>query len=221
MDIEKARFNMVEQQVRPWEVLNPDVLDTLMRVPRELFVPQKWRGLAFSEAEIPLVEKGAPSQVMLRPVIEGKVLQAVRPGPDERVLEIGTGSGYFAALLAHSAQWVRTIEINPKQVDRAAINLDAVGVFNVLVEEGDGAQGWTAGGPFDLIVVSGGLPMVPQTLLAQLVPGARLFAFVGQAPVMKARLITCIDEGRFQTVDLFETQVPLLENTLFPQLVDF
>jgi protein-L-isoaspartate(D-aspartate) O-methyltransferase len=221
MDIEKARFNMVEQQVRPWEVLNPEVLDTLMRVPRERFVPSKWRALAFSEADIPISDKAIPSQVMLRPVIEGKVLQAVRPTADERVLEIGTGSGYFAALLAHSAQWVRSIEIDPVLVDVAATNLDAAGVFNVLVEQGDGALGWTQGGPFDVIVVSGGLPVLPDALLAQLTPGARLFAFVGSPPLMKARLVRCVSQGCFQTVDLFETCVPLLESALSPSSFHF
>lgn len=208
MNFEKARFNMVEQQIRPWEVLDPDVLDLLMSVKREEFVPAAHRELAFADVEIPI----GCGQVMLKPVIEGKVLQALRPAKPDQVLEIGTGSGWFAALLAARAEWVRTIEIEPELVKLASANLARNGVDNVVVVQGDGIAGWPDRAPYDIIVVSGGLPFVPQALLEQLKVGGRLFAFVGEVPVMKARLITCEADGRFSTEDIFETVVPTLKN---------
>ena len=208
MNFEQARFNMVEQQIRPWEVLDQDVLDLLMTVKREEFVPAAYRDLAFTEVEIPI----GCGQVMLKPVIEGKVLQALRLGKADSVLEIGTGSGYFAALLAARTEWVRTIELEPELVKLAGANLARNGVENVVVVQGDGIAGWAERAPYDVIVVSGGLPFVPQALLEQLKVGGRLFAFVGEAPVMKARLVTCEAEGRFRTEDIFETVVPMLKN---------
>ena len=208
MNFEQARFNMVEQQIRPWEVLDQDVLDLLMTVKREEFVPAAYRDLAFTEVEIPI----GCGQVMLKPVIEGKVLQALRPAKSDSVLEVGTGSGYFAALLAARTEWVRTIEIEPELVKLASANLARNGVENVVVVQGDGIGGWAERAPYDVIVVSGGLPFVPQALLEQLKVGGRLFAFVGEAPVMKARLVTCEAEGRFRTEDIFETVVPMLKD---------
>lgn len=208
MNFEKARFNMVEQQIRPWEVLDQDVLDLLMTVKREEFVPKVHRELAFADVEIPI----GCGQVMLKPVIEGKVLQALRVAKGDSVLEIGTGSGYFAALLAARCDWVRTIEIEPELVRLAGANLERNGVDNVVVIQGDGVAGWPERAPYDVIVVSGGLPFVPQALLEQLKVGGRLFAFVGEAPVMKARLVTCEAEGRFRTEDIFETVVPMISN---------
>ena len=208
MNFEQARFNMVEQQIRPWEVLDQDVLDLLMTVKREEFVPAAYRELAFADVEIPI----GCGQVMLKPVIEGKVLQALRLGKADSVLEVGTGSGYFAALLAARTEWVRTIELEPELVKLAGANLARNGVENVVVVQGDGIGGWAERAPYDVIVVSGGLPFVPQALLEQLKVGGRLFAFVGEAPVMKARLVTCEAEGRFRTEDIFETVVPMLKN---------
>jgi len=208
MNFEKARFNMVEQQIRPWEVLDQNVLDLLMTVRREEFVPASHRELAFAEVEIPI----GCGQVMLKPVIEGKIMQALRIEKTDSVLEIGAGSGYFAALLAARAEWVRAVEIECALVKLASENLARNGVDNVVVVQGDGVDGWAERAPYDVIVVSGGLPFVPQALLEQLKVGGRLFAFVGEAPVMKARLITCEAEGRFRTEDLFETVVPMLKN---------
>ncbi|MCP5237882.1 MAG: protein-L-isoaspartate O-methyltransferase [Zoogloeaceae bacterium] len=208
MNFERARFNMVEQQVRPWDVLDFDVLDLLMEVRREEYVPSAYKALALSEAEIPL----GHGATMLKPVIEGKVLQALKPRRNDQVLEIGAGSGYFAALLAARVEWVRSIEIVPELVRFATENLKRNGVENVVVEEGDGALGWPNKAPYDLIVVSGGLPVLPHALLEQLRVGGRLFAFVGDAPLMSARLVTCTDEGEYRTEDLFETLVPQLKN---------
>ena len=208
MNFERARFNMVEQQVRPWDVLDFDVLDLLMEVRREEYVPPAYKALALSEAEIPL----GHGATMLKPVIEGKVLQALKPRRNDQVLEIGAGSGYFAALLAARVEWVRSIEIEPDLVRFATENLKRNGVENVVVEEGDGALGWPNKAPYDLIVVSGGLPVLPHALLEQLRVGGRLFAFVGDAPLMSARLVTCTGEGEYRSEDLFETLVPQLKN---------
>ncbi|AYH45344.1 protein-L-isoaspartate O-methyltransferase [Azoarcus sp. DN11] len=208
MNFERARFNMVEQQIRPWDVLDMDVLDLLMTVKREEFVPPAHKTLAFADVEIPL----GLGQTMLKPVVEGRILQALPLKRSDSVLEIGTGSGYFAALLAARTDWVRSIEIEPALAKFAADNLNRTGVENVIVEEGDAARGWSCRAPYDVIVVSGGLPMMPQSLLDQLKVGGRMFAFVGEAPVMEARLITRVSEDQYQTEDVFETVVPMLKN---------
>lgn len=208
MNFERARFNMVEQQIRPWDVLDMDVLDVLMTVKREEFVPAAHKTLAFAEVEIPI----GCGQVMLKPVVEGKVLQALQLKRSDSVLEIGAGSGYFAALLAARTDWVRTIEIEPELARFASDNLARNGVENVIVEEGDAARGWPCRAPYDVIVASGGMPVVPQSLLDQLKVGGRLFAFVGEAPVMEGRLVTCVGEGQFKVEDVFETLVPMLRN---------
>lgn len=208
MNFERARFNMVEQQIRPWDVLDMDVLDLLMTVKREEFVPPAHKTLAFADVEIPI----GYGQIMLKPVIEGRILQALPLKRSDSVLEIGTGSGYFAALLAARTDWVRSVEIEPELVKFATDNLNRAGVENVIVEEGDAARGWSSRAPYDVIVVSGGLPVVPQSLLDQLKVGGRMFAFVGAAPVMEARLITRVSEDQYQAEDVLETVVPMLKN---------
>jgi protein-L-isoaspartate(D-aspartate) O-methyltransferase len=208
MNFEQARFNMVEQQIRPWEVLDFSVLDLLMSIRREEFVPEPYKSLALSEGLIPLGHDAS----MLAPVIEGKVLQAIQVKPSDKVLEIGAGSGYFAALLAAKAEWVRTVDIEVALVNMAHDNLKRYGVDNVIVEEGDAVAGWPGNAPYDLIVVSGGVPMVADSLKQQIKVGGRLFAFVGEAPVMQATLIHCIAEGEFRTESLFETVVPMMRN---------
>ena len=215
MNFEKARFNMVEQQIRPWEVLDFDVLDLLMSVRREEFVPEAYKSLALSEAEIPLGHGAS----MLVPVIEGKILQAIQVKRSDKVLEVGAGSGYFAALLAARADWVRTVEIEPALVTMAHENLKRYGVENVIVEEGDAIRGWPGNAPYDLIVVSGGVPFIPETLLQQLKVGGRLFAFVGEPQLMTATLVTQVSEGNFRTESLFENAVPMMRNA--PQKSQF
>ena len=208
MNFEQARYNMVEQQIRPWEVLDFGVLDVLMSVRREEFVPEAYKGVALSEAEIPLGNGSA----MLIPVIEGKILQAVQVKASDKVLEVGAGSGYFAALLAAKADWVRTVEIDPALVNMAHDNLKRYGVENVIVEEGDAIRGWPSNAPYDLIVVSGGVPFIPETLLQQVKVGGRLFAFVGEQHLMTAQLVTCVAEGKYTTESLFENAVPMMRN---------
>lgn len=207
MNIEQARFNMIEQQIRPWDVLDPQVLDLLFVVKREDFAPPAYRNLAFADMEIPL----GNGQVMLAPKIEAKMLQELGLKKTDKVLEIGTGSGYMAALLAARAEHVVTVECRPALVDIAKQNLERAGVANVTVELGDGANGWAQRGPYDAIVVSGSLPSVPDVLLKQLRVGGRLAVVVGEAPVMEAQLITCTADGIFNTVNLFETVIPALD----------
>ena len=207
MNIEQARFNMIEQQIRPWDVLDPQVLDLLFVVKREDFVPAAYRNLAFADMEIPI----GSGQVMLAPRVEARLLQELGIKKTDKVLEIGTGSGYMAALLAARAEHVITIESRPELAAFARQNLERAGVTNVTVEVGDGANGWTQRAPYDAIVVSGSLPVLPAALLKQLRVGGRLAVIVGEAPVMEAQLITCSTEGVHNTVNLFETVVPALD----------
>ncbi len=212
MNIEQARFNMIEQQIRPWEVLDPQVLDLLFVVKREDFAPAAYRNLAFADMEIPL----GSGQVMLAPKIEAKLLQELAIKKTDKVLEIGTGCGYMAALLAARAEHVVSVESRPELAETAKQNLTRAGVANVTVETGNGINGWSARGPYDAIVVSGSLPTVPEALLKQLRVGGRLALIVGEAPVMEAQLITCTADGVYNTVNLFETVIPPLDGATVP-----
>jgi protein-L-isoaspartate(D-aspartate) O-methyltransferase len=201
MNIEQARFNMIEQQIRPWDVLNPGVLELLAVVKREDFVPPEHRGMAFVDTEVPL----PGGQCMLAPKVEARLLQELAVHKHERVLEIGTGSGYMAALLAHKAQHVTTLETDPELARFATANLQRAGVMNVSVLTADGSAALPADGPFDVIVLSGSVAEVPEALLAQLKVGGRMALIVGQEPVMRALLITrSADQGLTRTV-LFDT----------------
>lgn len=213
MNTEQARFNMVEQQIRTWEVLDQKVLDLLMSLKREEFVPRASRALAFADLEIPI----GFGEVMLSPKVEARILQEVAPRPGESVLEVGTGSGYMAALLGSLAKHVVSVEMRPELKQMGETNLRAQGFTNVTVELGDAARGWAAHAPYDVIVVSGSTPMLPDSVLAQLKPGGRLFAIVGDAPVMEAQLITCADAGSYRMVNLFETCAPPLINAAQPE----
>ncbi|HLO61625.1 MAG TPA: protein-L-isoaspartate O-methyltransferase [Azonexus sp.] len=207
MNIEQARFNMIEQQIRPWDVLDPQVLDLLFVVKREDFVPAAYRNLAFADMEIPI----GSGQVMLAPKIEAKMMQELGIKKTDKVLEIGTGSGYMAALLAARADHVVTVECRPEIAAAAKANLERAGVANVTIEVGNGIDGWAQRGPYDAIVVSGSLPTVSPSLLKQLRVGGRLAVITGEAPVMEAQLITCTGDGVYNTVNLFETVVPALD----------
>ena len=212
MNIEQARFNMVEQQIRPWEVLDQDVLDLLYVVPREEFVPPAHRALAFTDMEIPIGE----GERMWAPRVEARVLQELALRKVDRVLEVGTGSGYLTALLAHRTAHVHSVEIKPALAAFGKANLERHGADNVTLEVGDAAHGWSQHAPYDLVVLTGSTPVLPQSWLAQLAPGGRLFAVVGDAPVMTARLVQCAAEGAFRTVDLFETILAPLVNAEHP-----
>ena len=215
MHIEQARFNMIEQQIRPWEVLDQGVLSLLALVKREDFVPPACRALAFFDTEVPLPE----GQVMLAPKVEARLLQGLNLARHERVLEVGAGSGHMAALLAHQTQQVITLEIRPALAALAAANLRRAGIVNASVREADGAHGLAGEAPFDAIVLSGSVAEVPQALLDQLKPGGRLIAIVGQEPVMRALLITRVSATQFKRVELFDTVAPRLQG--FPEPAPF
>lgn len=217
MNLEKARFNMIEQQIRPWEVLDQDVLDLLFVVKREEFVPLAYRQLAFADIEIPL----GHAACMLAPKIEAHALQALRVRKHDKVLEIGTGSGYMAALLAAHAEQVWSVEIVPELAEAAQARLKRQRINNVTVETGDGAMGWPAHAPYDVIMVSGSLPMMPPELLAQLKIGGRMFVIVGEAPVMSAQLITRTTQETYQSTNLFETMASVLVNAPQPERFTF
>ncbi|MYM91390.1 methyltransferase domain-containing protein [Rugamonas sp. FT82W] len=217
MNIEQARFNMIEQQIRPWDVLDTSVLDLLLVVKRENFVPAAHKALAFADTEIPL-----PGGVaMLNPKVEARLLQDVNVKKHENVLEIGAGSGYMAALLAHKGRHVTAVEVSPELKALAETNLADNGVTNVTVELGNGAQGWSQGAPFDVIVVTGSLPVLPEALLQQLKVGGRLAAIIGQSPAMKAQLITRTGEAGYDTRTLFETDVKPLASAVQPSQFKF
>jgi protein-L-isoaspartate(D-aspartate) O-methyltransferase len=217
MNIEQARFNMIEQQIRPWNVLDQDVLDLLHVVKREQFVPAAYQNLAFADVEIPL----PGGEAMLAPKFEARIMQEVGVKKHETVLEIGTGSGYMAALLAHRAAKVTTVEINPETAELAKKNLANAGIHNVTVEVGNGAQGWEKGAPYDVIVISGALEVLPEAILKQVKVGGRVAAIVGQAPVMEASIITRTGEDSYSTVKVFETNVRYLTGAPVPSHFQF
>jgi protein-L-isoaspartate(D-aspartate) O-methyltransferase len=212
-DVERARFNMVEQQIRPWEVLDQRVLDLLLRVRREEYVPTRYRDLAFADMEIPL----GHGETMLAPKIEARMLQEIALAPGDQVLEVGTGSGYMTALLASLANHVYSVEIVPEFTQSAGAKLAAHGIANVTLETGDAARGWDRHAPYDAIVVTGSLPVLPETFPKSLRPGGRLIVVVGEPPVMEAQLITCAAPGAYSTTALFETCIAPLRNAVRPE----
>ncbi len=221
MDFEKARFLMVEQQIRTWEVLDQDVLDLLFAVKREDFVPVAYRSLAFVDMEIPLDHQ----QTMMTPKLEARILQEVAPKSDERVLEIGSGSGYLTALLAKQAESVTSIDIFQDFSLAAAAKLKRIGVTNVHLKTGDAAESavniLASHETFDVIVLTGSVPMLPKAYLDMLNLNGRLFAVVGDAPAMKATLFTKTGEPAFTTDDLFETVLMQLVNAKQPSRFEF
>jgi protein-L-isoaspartate(D-aspartate) O-methyltransferase len=212
MNIEQARFNMVEQQIRTWEVLDPRVLELLFEVKREAFVPEEHRAVAFADLEVPL----GHGESMMQPKVEARILQELDVGAAESVYEVGTGSGYLTALLARRARHVTSAEIHPDLKARAAANLAAAGIANVTLVGGDSAKAPLAEGGFDVIVLTGSTPVLPQAFLDRLAVGGRLFAVVGDPPAMKALVIRQPVAGSFQRVGLFETLLKPLVNAVQP-----
>jgi protein-L-isoaspartate(D-aspartate) O-methyltransferase len=217
MNIEQARFNMIEQQIRPWNVLDTEILELLHVVKREQFVPAAYQNLAFADVEIPL----PGGDVMLAPKFEARTLQELNVKKHETVLEIGTGSGYMAALLAHRGAKVTSVEINPENRVLAQKNLAKAGIHNVTVEEGNGASGWDKGAPYDVIVISGALEVLPEAILKQVKVGGRIAAITGQPPVMEFSIITRTGEASWSPVKVFETNIRYLAGAPVPSHFQF
>ena len=204
--LEQARFNMVEQQIRPWQVLDPAVLHTLQHIAREIFIPSAYQALAYTDTEIPL----GHGQTMVAPRIDARLMHDVALKPSDKVLEIGTGSGYLTALLADRSHHVVSLEINPELHAQAKANLQSAGITNADLRMADGSAGASDAGPFDAIVLGGSVFEVPQTLLDQLKVGGRLIAIVGDEPVMQATLYTRTSAGVWDHRVLWDTAAPRL-----------
>jgi protein-L-isoaspartate(D-aspartate) O-methyltransferase len=208
IDIQKARFNMIEQQIRPWNVLDAGVLELLASMRRDAFVPDAYKALAYADMEIPL----ADGQCMLAPRLEARLLQDLAVQKTDNVLEIGGGCGFMTALLAQRAARVLSLELSPTLVATAKSNLQQAGISNADVRQGDGAQGAAAHGPFDVIVLSGSVADIPQHLLEQLKIGGRLAAVVGDDPVMCATFVTRTSATDFRTTQPWDCAAPRLQN---------
>ena len=208
MNLEQTRFNMVEQQIRPWDVLDPEVIKLLFELRREEFVPASHRSLAFVDMEIPL----GYGEVMLAPKMEARILQELQIRKSDKILEIGSGSGYLTALLAKKGGHVYSIEILKELKMIAEQNLQDHGIANVTLEVGDASHGWLEHGPYDVIVLTGSTPVLPEEFKESLLVGGRLFVVEGEPPVMNAVLITCVEKGSYSKVGLFETCIPALRN---------
>jgi protein-L-isoaspartate(D-aspartate) O-methyltransferase len=207
-DFQTARFNMIEQQIRPWNVLDSGVLDLLASVRRDAFVPEALKALAYADLEVPL----PGGQHMLAPRLEARMLQDVAVRKTDSVLEIGTGSGFLTALLARRAAKVLSLELSPELVALAKANLQKAGITNADVRQGDGAQGAAAHGPFDVIVLGGSVADVPHHLLDQLKVGGRLIAIVGDAPIMRATIVTRTSATDYRTSQPWDCDAPRLQN---------
>lgn len=217
IDFEQARLNMIEQQIRTWEVLDQNVLDLLHEIHREDFVPEDYKPLALADMNIPL----ANGQVMMTPKIEARLLQALAIRKNESVLEIGTGSAYLTALLAKSANHVESIDIFVGFVREAKNKLDNYQITNVQLDTSDLLSNWQAEKLYDVIVVTGSLPRLDSTLQELLAPGGRLFVIVGKSPIMEAMLITCVGEKEWASEALFETELPSLIGVDLPSSFQF
>jgi protein-L-isoaspartate(D-aspartate) O-methyltransferase len=213
MNLEQARFNMVESQIRTWEVLDQTVLDLLLTVRREEFVPEKYRDLAFADMEIPL----GHGEVMLAPKMEARMIQELDVRKTDRILEIGTGSGYVTALLAKLGGQVVSVERIKEFTQAATRRLAGHGLQNVQLHAGDGSEGWPAQAPYDVILLTGSVPVLPESFRQQLAIGGRLLAVIGESPIMTASLVTRVSESAFNSVGLFETSIPPLRNVRQPE----
>ena len=207
-EIEQARFNMIEQQIRPWDVLDQQVLDTMNAIPREHFVPERYRSLAFADTSIPL----GHGQVMMAPKLEGRLLQALAITPADRILEIGAGSGYLTACLARLGQHVTSFDIMPDFTAAAGDALQSREISNVSLHTADVANGIDSDERYDAIAVTGSLPLLQQQFHNNLSIGGRLFVIVGELPIMEACLITRVDERNWSRESLLETCIPPLLN---------
>jgi len=211
----QAHFNMVHQQVRPWEVLDPQVIYALEQTPREIFVPPEYQNSAYAELEIPL----GHDQQMMRPALAARMIQALGLTGNDTVLEIGTGSGFVTALLARLAKQVYSVDIYAELVDKARERLTTLGIVNVTLECGDAARGWERHAPYDVIVLTGSVLELPETLRASLTIGGRLFAVVGAPPIMEAKLLTRIEENAYAQEEIFETVLSPLVNSPRAQFI--
>jgi protein-L-isoaspartate(D-aspartate) O-methyltransferase len=222
MDFDKARFNMVEQQIRPWNVLDQSILDLLLSIKRENFVAPELRETAFSDLELPIrIDGKNTGEVMLSPKMEARMVQELALKAHDHVLEIGTGSGYMAALLASKAESVTSVEIRPEISAFAKNNLKQAGIANVNLVVADGACGYAAGGNFDAIVLTGAVPLLSSNFKNQLKVGGRLLAVVGEDPVQSAVLITRMGDKAFSERKLFEALIPELHNAPQPERFHF
>lgn len=213
MNLEQTRFNMVEQQIRTWEVLDADVLELLYKIRREEFVPEAYRSMAFVDMEIPL----GHGQFMLEPKMEARMLQELHVKKTDKILEVGSGSGYMTALLAEMGGHVYSVEIEPELKTMAEKNLLAHDINNVTIELGDAARGWSKNEPYDVIVLTASTPVLPEAFQKSLQPGGRMIVIVGEEPVMEALLVTCEKSGVYNSVKLFETCIPPLINAQQPE----
>ncbi len=205
-NIELARHNMIDNQVRTWNVLDPRVLDTMGRVQREDFVPAAYRNMAFADLALPL----GHGEVMMKPVVEGRLLQALALRGPESVLEIGTGSGYLTACLAHLAEHVTSVDLHAEFTRTAQAALARAGVANATLETGEAVNAFQPSATFDVVVVTGAVPAIPDRFLAWLKPGGRAFVIHGRSPVMRAVLLHREGNGQFREQSLFETDIPYL-----------
>lgn len=213
MNLEQTRFNMVEQQIRTWEVLDADVLELLYKIRREEFVPEAYRSMAFVDMEIPL----GHGQFMLEPKMEARMLQELHVKKTDKILEVGSGSGYMTALLAEMGGHVYSVEIEPELKTMAEKNLLAHDINNVTIELGDAARGWSKNEPYDVIVLTASTPVLPEAFQKSLQPGGRMIVIVGEEPVMEALLVTCEKSGVYNSVKLFETCISPLINAQQPE----
>lgn len=209
LDIELARNNMLEQQIRPWDVLDQRVLDVIKQVPREHFVPEQYKNLAFSDMQVPINE----DQMMMEPKLEARLLQTLQIEPKDRILEIGTGTGYMTACLARLGNEVVTVDIDPELSRQAQQSLAGQGIENVAFQVGDASESWGRDGEFDVIAITGSLPEPPESYKQQLRNNGRLFVIEGDGPLMEAKLITRIGKSDWSIESLFETFLPALVNT--------
>jgi len=213
MNTELARYNMIEQQIRPWDVMDDKVLDLLIQVPREAFVPDAYKGVAFADMPLPLIN----GQCMMPPKLEARILQALSPQAHETILEVGTGSGYFTALLARSCAHVYSVELYADISEQAQQNLENQNIHNFTLEVGDAAQGWSKHGRLDAIVITAALPVLPDQFRQDLKVGGRMIAFIGDSPNLEVQLIRRTGERDWTTENLFETDMPSLNNARQPE----